>query len=177
MFRAVSFTITPAISHSLYLPWLSYHLRWLSYRPRWPRQVQSRVAVTDGFAYKCLQCKRSIKVINIIEYCWQNCNARLTCLCKVALYHYHGKWAAKLNQMSLGDAKGKQIKAELSLYNDLKKTVDPMLNVEKIITKPHKSWKIQFTIIFLSQKWQTPFWNLHTKLDKILIVWNFSTIL
>jgi hypothetical protein len=61
-FSAISRMITPAISCHVYLPWSLCH-------PRWPRQVKSCVscvAVADGFANKCCQCKWSINDVQPI---------------------------------------------------------------------------------------------------------------
>jgi hypothetical protein len=60
-FSAISQTITPAISCHIYLPWPIEMILSVSCYPRWPRQVQLHVAVANGFANKCHQCKWSIK--------------------------------------------------------------------------------------------------------------------
>jgi len=39
------------------------------HHPRWPRQVQSHVTATDGFANKHHQCKCSLKPFYIVKVC------------------------------------------------------------------------------------------------------------
>jgi len=53
-------------------PWAMQHrydcFYFLSCCLRWPRQVLSRVAITDSFAYKCRQCKWSVMLIIVAPF-------------------------------------------------------------------------------------------------------------
>jgi hypothetical protein len=55
-------------SHLIYLPWPIETIPSVSCRPRWPRQVQSNVAVADGFANKHRQCKWSITIVMCLKH-------------------------------------------------------------------------------------------------------------
>ncbi len=80
--------ITRDVVRLIYLPWPIETIITVSHRPRWPRQVQSGVAVADGFTNQCRQCKWSFNVkshsiqscsdaqtslasIDICEWCWK----------------------------------------------------------------------------------------------------------
>jgi hypothetical protein len=52
----VKHDIVRHFAHLIYLPWPIETILTVSHHPRWPRQVQSGVAVDDGFANEHCQC-------------------------------------------------------------------------------------------------------------------------